>query len=108
MRRKVGLLVRFDVSYEDVEITNVESGIIDCYDFLRNVLVDPQEIEPDRLTCGRYVRFFKTKDNVQSSDRAFLTVYIDRAVAVNPSWLTVKGMAADDDESGEKAMGMWG
>ena len=29
-------------------------------------------------------------------------------VAVNPSWLTVKGMAADDDESGEKAVGMWG
>jgi len=78
VRRKVGLLVRFDVIGEDVEIPNVESGVIDCCDFLRNVPVDPREVEPDGLTRGRYVRFFKAKDNVQSSDRAFLTVCIDR------------------------------
>ena len=98
--------MRINVGCEDVEFPAVESRVIDCYDFLRDVTADPREVEPDRLTHGRYVPFFKAKDNVQSSDSAFLTVYIDRVVVVNLSWLTVKGMAAD--ENGEKAVGMWG
>jgi len=100
--------MRIDVGCEDVEFPAVESRVIDCYDFLRDVTVDAREVEPDRLTRGRYVPFFKAKDNVQSSDSAFLTVYIDRVVVVNPSWLTVSGTAGDDDENGEKAVGMWG
>ena len=47
MRRKVGLLVRIDVTCDDVEIPTVESGVIDCVDFLCNILVDPREVEPD-------------------------------------------------------------
>src|ERR1700761_9719368 len=95
--------MRIDVGCEDVEFPAVESGVIDCYDFLRNVTVDPREVKPDRLTHGHYVPFFKAKDNVQSSDSVFLAIYIDRVVVVNLSWLTVKGMAAD--ENGGKAVG---
>ena len=51
--------MRIDVGCEDVEFPAVESGVIDCYDFLRDVTVDPREVEPDRLTHGRYVPFFK-------------------------------------------------
>src|ERR1700761_4102873 len=82
--------MRIDVGCEDVEFPAVESRVIDCYDFLREVTVDAREVGPDRLTRGRHVPFFKAKDNVQLSDSAFLTVYIDRVVVVNPSWLTVK------------------
>src|ERR1700761_7091786 len=100
--------MRIEVGCEDVEFPAVKSGVINCCDFLHDVTVDPREVEPDRLTRGHYVPFFKAKDNVQLSDSTFLTVYIDRVVMVNPSWLTVSGTAGDDDENGEKAVGMWG
>ena len=70
--------MRIDVGCEDVEFPAIERGVIDYYNFLRDVTVDPREVRPDRLTRGRYVPFFKAKDNVQSSDCAFLTVYINR------------------------------
>ena len=54
------------------------------------------------------VCLFKAKDNVQLSDSAFFAIFLNRVVMVNSLWLTVKGMAADDDESGEKARGMSG
>src|ERR1700760_1282825 len=100
--------MRIDVGCEDVEFPAVESRVIDCYDFLRDVTVDAREVEPDRLTRGRYVPFFKAKDNVQSSDSAFLTVYIDRVVVVNPSWLTVSGTAGGGGGNGGKAGGVGG
>ena len=52
MRCEVGLLVRIDVSCEDVEFLIVKSGAVDCYDFLHDATVDPQKIEPDGLTRG--------------------------------------------------------
>jgi len=47
---EIGLLVRIDVGCEDVEFLIIESGVVDCYDFLRDVTVDPQKVEPDGLT----------------------------------------------------------
>ena len=50
MRCEVGRLVRINVSCEDAEFPVVESRVIDCYDFLRDVTVDLCEVEPDGLT----------------------------------------------------------
>ena len=56
--------MRINVGCEDVAFPAVESGVIDCYNFLRDVTVDLREVEPDGLTRGRYLRFLKAKDNV--------------------------------------------
>ena len=65
LRRKVGLLMRIDVGCEDVEFPAVESGVVNCYDFLCNITVDPQKVEPDGLTHSLQARFLKAKDGNQ-------------------------------------------
>ena len=52
VRCEVGLLMRIDVGCEDVEFPAVESGVVNCYDFLHGVTVDLQKVEPDGLTHG--------------------------------------------------------
>ena len=46
MSREVGLLMPVDVSCEDVDLPNVQSGVIDFYGLLSDVTVDSQEVEP--------------------------------------------------------------
>ena len=52
MRGEVSRLTRVDVICEDVEFPTIESGVIDCYGFLFDIIVDPGEVELDGLTHG--------------------------------------------------------
>ena len=70
--------MRVDISCEDVEFPTIKSGVIDCYGILSDVTVDPREVEPDGVTHGLSVHFLKGQNNVQSSDSALLTAFINR------------------------------
>ena len=51
---------------------------MECCSFLSDVTVDAREVEPNGVTHGLQVRFLKGKNNVQSSDSALLTVFLNR------------------------------
>ena len=82
--------MRVDVNYKDVEFPTIESGVVGYYGFLSDVSVDPREVEPNGLTHGPWVHFLKAKNNVQSSNSAFLTIFLNRGG--NPSVLTNEQM----------------
>ena len=70
--------MRIDVGCEDVEFPAIESRVINCYDFLRDVTVDLRKVEPDGLTHSLLVSFLEAKDNVQLSDSAFFVIFLNR------------------------------